>query len=172
MRPTQILRAAGGESPLGKHEKYLGGWGNFGSCADYIDGSTADEFSIYRALQASIGHGVRWDYIKKKIRGTNVTAYPGGMKQRGIISYAMSPNRQNPLAGATHAAIFNSWRRFRYQVLYWAPPLVFFYYAMNWATERYGYTMRVMSATESEADSRRNEYLNSKAGRKEFGGSE
>ncbi|RYO90685.1 hypothetical protein DL766_006174 [Monosporascus sp. MC13-8B] len=125
MRPTQILRAGGGESPLGKHGKYLGSWGNF-----------------------------------------------GGMKQRGIITYAMSPNRQNPLAGATHAAIFNSWRRFRFQVLYWAPPLVFFYYAMNWATERYGYATREMCVTEPETDSRRNEYLNSKAGRKEFGGSE
>ncbi|RYP03877.1 hypothetical protein DL765_010369 [Monosporascus sp. GIB2] len=152
MRPTQILRAAGGESPLGKHEKYLGGWGNFGGWADYADGSTADEFGIYSTLQASMRHG--------------------GMKQRGIITYAMSPNRQNPLAGATHAAIFNSWRRFRYQVLYWAPPLVFFYYAMNWATERYGYTMREMYATGPETDSRRNEYLNSKAGRKEFGESE
>ncbi|RYP72559.1 hypothetical protein DL770_007939 [Monosporascus sp. CRB-9-2] len=144
MRPTQILRAAGGESPLGKHEKYLGGWGNFAAPA---------EPGIYSTLQASMGHGVRWDYIKKEIGGTDETVSPGGMKQRGIISYAMSPNRQNPLAGATHAAIFNSWRRFRHQVLYWAPPLVFFYYAMNWATER-------------------NEYLNSKAGRKEFGGSE
>lgn len=60
------------------------------------------------------------------------------MKQRGIISYAMSPNRQNPLAGAAHAAVFNSWRRFRNQVLYWAPPMVFFYYTMEWAIERYG----------------------------------
>ncbi|EMR65721.1 ubiquinol--cytochrome-c reductase subunit 8 [Eutypa lata] len=77
----------------------------------------------------------------------------GGMKQRGIISYAMSPNRQNPLAGAAHAAVFNSWRRFRNQVLYWAPPMVFFYYTMEWAIER-------------------NEYLNSKAGRKEYAGSE
>ncbi|RYP29409.1 hypothetical protein DL767_006749 [Monosporascus sp. MG133] len=170
MRPTQILRAAGGESPLGKHEKYLGGWGNFVG-ADYIGQANA-ELGIYSTLQASMGHGVRWDYIKKEIGGTNETASPGGMKQRGIISYAMSPNRQNPLAGATHAAIFNSWRRFRYQVLYWAPPLVFFYYAMNWATERYGCTMREMPTTESETDSRRNEYLNSKAGRKEFGGSE
>ena len=60
------------------------------------------------------------------------------MKQRGIISYGLSPNRQNPLAGAAHNAIFNSWRRFSHQVLYWAPPMVFFYYALNWAIERYG----------------------------------
>ncbi|KAK7951585.1 cytochrome b-c1 complex subunit 8 [Apiospora aurea] len=45
----------------------------------------------------------------------------GGSKQRGIITYGLSANRQNPLAGAAHAAIFNSWRRFRGQVLYVAP---------------------------------------------------
>ncbi|KAI1332599.1 UcrQ family protein [Xylariaceae sp. FL0255] len=72
----------------------------------------------------------------------------GGQKQRGIITYAMTANKQNPFAGAGHAAIFNTWRRFSKQVLYVAPPLVFFYYAMSWATER-------------------NHYLNSKAGRKE-----
>lgn len=49
----------------------------------------------------------------------------------------MSPNVQNPLAGTAHAAVFNSWRRFRGQVLYWAPPMIFFYYAMEWAIERY-----------------------------------
>ncbi|KAI1466087.1 ubiquinol-cytochrome c reductase complex ubiquinone-binding protein [Daldinia caldariorum] len=73
----------------------------------------------------------------------------GGMPQKGIISYTVSANRQNPLAGAAHAAIFNTWRRFSAQVLYFAPPMIFFYYAMSWATER-------------------NHYLNSKAGRKEF----
>lgn len=59
------------------------------------------------------------------------------MTQRGIISYALSPNRQNPLAGTAHAAVFNTWRRFSHQVLYWAPPLVVVYYAMGWAIERY-----------------------------------
>ncbi|KAJ4302381.1 ubiquinol--cytochrome-c reductase subunit 8 [Collariella sp. IMI 366227] len=46
----------------------------------------------------------------------------GGMKQKGIISYGIAPNRQYPLAGAAHDAIFNTWRRFSAQVLYWAPP--------------------------------------------------
>ncbi|KAI1650300.1 cytochrome b-c1 complex subunit 8 [Daldinia loculata] len=73
------------------------------------------------------------------------------MPQKGIISYTLSANRQNPLAGTAHAAIFNTWRRFSAQVLYVAPPLIFFYYAMSWATDR-------------------NHYLNSKAGRQEFAG--
>ncbi|KAI5923052.1 UcrQ family protein [Camillea tinctor] len=77
----------------------------------------------------------------------------GNVKQRGIITYALSPNKQNPFAGAAHDAIFNTWRRFSKQVLYFAPPMVFFYYAMSWAVER-------------------NEYLNSKAGRAEFADSE
>ncbi|KAL2118582.1 hypothetical protein VTJ04DRAFT_8242 [Mycothermus thermophilus] len=74
----------------------------------------------------------------------------GGLKQRGIISYGIAPNRQNPLAGAFHDAIFNTWRRFSSQVLYVAPPIIAGYYAINWAVER-------------------NHYLNSKQGRAEFG---
>ncbi|KAL1994086.1 hypothetical protein VTN49DRAFT_2755 [Thermomyces lanuginosus] len=66
--------------------------------------------------------------------------------QRGIVTYSLSPNRQRPFAGAAHAAIFNTFRRFRHQVLYVAPPFIVAYAAMNWAIER-------------------NEYLNSKAGR-------
>ncbi|KAI5860168.1 cytochrome b-c1 complex subunit 8 [Durotheca rogersii] len=77
----------------------------------------------------------------------------GGQPQRGIISYTVSSNRQNPLAGTLNDAIFNTWRRFSSQVLYIAPPLLLAYYALSWATER-------------------NEYLNSKAGRKEFAGDE
>ncbi|KAI0143922.1 ubiquinol-cytochrome c reductase complex ubiquinone-binding protein [Hypoxylon sp. NC0597] len=101
MRPTQVMMG-GGEAPVGRYGKFLGGWGNF-----------------------------------------------GGMPQKGIISYTLSANKQNPLAGTAHAAIFNTWRRFSAQVLYVAPPMIFFYYAMSWATER-------------------NHYLNSKAGRQEF----
>lgn len=59
------------------------------------------------------------------------------MKQRGIISYGIAPNRQKPLAGAFHDAIFNTWRRFSSQVLYWAPPMIAGYYIMNWAVQRY-----------------------------------
>ncbi|KAL2888898.1 Cytochrome b-c1 complex subunit 8 [Ceratocystis lukuohia] len=71
------------------------------------------------------------------------------MKQKGIVTYGVAPNRQNPLAGAMHDAIFNVWRRFSSQVLYWAPPMIVGYYTMQWAIHR-------------------NHYLNSKAGRAEF----
>ncbi|RFU34222.1 hypothetical protein B7463_g2121, partial [Scytalidium lignicola] len=74
----------------------------------------------------------------------------GSQPQKGITSYVLSQNRQRPLANAAHAAIFNTWRRFSAQVLYFAPPLVLAYVTMNWAIER-------------------NEYLNSKAGRLEYG---
>ncbi|PBP20289.1 ubiquinol-cytochrome c reductase complex ubiquinone-binding protein [Diplocarpon rosae] len=74
----------------------------------------------------------------------------GSQPQKGIASYSLSANAQRPLAGAFHAAIFNTWRRFSNQVLYFAPPLIVGYLAMQWAVER-------------------NEYLNSKAGRAEFG---
>ncbi|KAJ5161657.1 ubiquinol--cytochrome-c reductase subunit 8 [Penicillium capsulatum] len=68
-----------------------------------------------------------------------------------IATYSLSPNRQRPFAGALNAAIFNSWRRFRSQVLYVAPPFIAAYAIMNWAEER-------------------NHYLNSKAGRMLEGG--
>ncbi len=58
------------------------------------------------------------------------------MKQRGIIHYGLSPNRQRPLAGAFHAAIFNTWRRAKGQVLYVVPPFVVAYLAMSWAIKR------------------------------------
>lgn len=60
----------------------------------------------------------------------------GSMKQKGLISYALSPNRQRALAGTMHAAIFNVARRTRHQILYWLPPLLIGYAAMQWATER------------------------------------
>ena len=61
----------------------------------------------------------------------------GSQTQKGIASYALSANRQRPLAGALNNAIFNSWRRFRNQVLYFAPQIVIGYYAINWAIERF-----------------------------------
>ncbi|OGE56022.1 hypothetical protein PENARI_c003G11580 [Penicillium arizonense] len=67
-----------------------------------------------------------------------------------IATYSLSPNRQRPFAGAAHAAIFNTFRRFRQQVLYVVPPFVVAYAAMEWAIER-------------------NHYLNSKPGRLEAG---
>ncbi|KAF2169893.1 hypothetical protein M409DRAFT_20306 [Zasmidium cellare ATCC 36951] len=103
MRPSQILRAGGGEKKPGQ---YLGPWGALGS-----------------------------------------------MPQKGIVHYGLAQNRQNPLAGITRAAVFNTFRRTRNQILYWSIPLLVGYEIMQWAIER-------------------NEYLNSKAGRAEFEGQE
>lgn len=61
----------------------------------------------------------------------------GGAKQKGIASYAFSANAQRPLAGTLNAAIFNSARRFAGQVLYVAPPFIFFYFVTQWTIERY-----------------------------------
>ena len=59
-----------------------------------------------------------------------------GQTQRGIIHYGLAQNRQNPLAGTFNAAIFNTFRRTRHQILYWAVPLLIAYEGMQWATER------------------------------------
>jgi hypothetical protein len=72
-----------------------------------------------------------------RIRTLFLTEYlTGSQTQKGVASYAMSPNRQKPLAGAAHAAIFNTFRRTRQQFLYWVPPLVAAYFAMEWAIEK------------------------------------
>lgn len=68
---------------------------------------------------------------------TWVTHRSGSRPQKGIVTYGLSPNRQNAFAGAAHDAVFNTWRRFSGQVLYWAPPLVVAYYIMDWATAKY-----------------------------------
>ncbi|KAL8832160.1 MAG: hypothetical protein Q9191_000433 [Dirinaria sp. TL-2023a] len=70
----------------------------------------------------------------------------GSQTQKGIVTYAISANRQRPLAGTVNAAIFNTWRRFRAQALYVLPPFALAYMAMDWAIKK-------------------NEYLNSKPGR-------
>ena len=62
---------------------------------------------------------------------------PKTQMQRGIITFGIAPNRQNPFAHAGHDAIFNTWRRFSRQVLYWAPGFIAGYYAINWAKHRY-----------------------------------
>ncbi|EON69568.1 ubiquinol-cytochrome c reductase subunit 8 [Coniosporium apollinis CBS 100218] len=61
----------------------------------------------------------------------------GSPAQKGVVTYAVSPNRQRPLAGTLNAAIFNTFRRTRQQILYWAPPMILAYSAMNWAIERW-----------------------------------
>lgn len=56
--------------------------------------------------------------------------------QKGIVTYGLAPNRQNPFAGAAHAAVFNTWRRASAQILYVVPPFIAAYYIMNWAIDR------------------------------------
>jgi ubiquinol-cytochrome c reductase subunit 8 len=91
----------------------------------------------------------------------------GSQPQKGVVTYGLSANRQRPLAGTLNAAIFNTWRRFSHQVLYFAPPLVIAYYTMQWAIERF-VPMAVHVGVFTN-NGHRNEYLNSKAGRLEFG---
>lgn len=60
----------------------------------------------------------------------------GGLPQKGIASYTLAGNQQKPTAGIVHAAIFNSWRRFKGNVLYVVPPFVAYYFIMDWAEKR------------------------------------
>jgi ubiquinol-cytochrome c reductase subunit 8 len=59
------------------------------------------------------------------------------------MTFALSPNRQRPFAGAVTKGVFNTWRRFRNQVLYVAPPFIVGYALMQWAIERYVYNCGV-----------------------------
>jgi len=77
---------------------------------------------------------------------------PASAKQKGITTYLLSPNRQKPFAGAAHNAVFNTWRRFKGSVLYWAPPFVLLYFALDWANKR-------------------NHFLHTKKGREMYGDS-
>lgn len=60
----------------------------------------------------------------------------GSPAQKGVTTYALSNNRQKPLGGAFHNAIFNTFRRTRQQILFWAPPLIAGYSLMQWAIEK------------------------------------
>ncbi len=64
-------------------------------------------------------------------------ALAGSQPQKGVTSYTLSPNRQRPLSGALHAAIFNTARRTKDQILFWLTPMVLGYAVMEWATEKY-----------------------------------
>jgi len=64
------------------------------------------------------------------------TPRTGSQPQKGIVTYALSQNRQNPLAGITSAAVFNVYRRTKNQILYFAIPMLVAYELMEWATER------------------------------------
>lgn len=58
-------------------------------------------------------------------------------KQKGVVTYSLSPNRQQPLAHTAYNAIFNTARRSRNQFLYVVPPFVLAYLLMTWAEDRY-----------------------------------
>lgn len=60
----------------------------------------------------------------------------GSLPQKGIVTYGLAQNRQNPLAGTFNAAVFNTFRRTRHQILYWGLPLLIAYETMQWAIER------------------------------------
>jgi ubiquinol-cytochrome c reductase subunit 8 len=65
-----------------------------------------------------------------------LTCCSGSLPQKGVTTYALAPNRQNPMAGTFNAAIFNTFRRTRHQILYWGLPLLVGYETMQWAIER------------------------------------
>jgi ubiquinol-cytochrome c reductase subunit 8 len=67
---------------------------------------------------------------------TGVWGAMGSPKQKGVISFGLSANRQNAFAGAMHDAVFNTWRRFSGQLLYIGPPLIAGYFIMDWAVKR------------------------------------
>ncbi|KAH8600055.1 putative ubiquinol-cytochrome C reductase complex subunit UcrQ, partial [Bisporella sp. PMI_857] len=67
-------------------------------------------------------------------------------RQWGIQTNALSSNQLRPLAGASHNATFNTFRRVKGQFLYVAPPLAAALLLIEWAE-------------------RRNKFLNSKEGR-------
>jgi hypothetical protein len=87
----------------------------------------ADDENILDDNEASI-EARTWELIDR--------GYTGSQTQKGIVTYAVSPNRQDPMAGAVKNAVFNTYRRTYHQILYWLPPLVLGYVLMDWATER------------------------------------
>jgi hypothetical protein len=64
-------------------------------------------------------------------------AITGGSKQKGIVHWGLSANRQNPFAGAASDAVFNTFRRTKGQIFFWLPPLIGAYYLMSWAVDKY-----------------------------------
>lgn len=70
------------------------------------------------------------------LRKLTIVLPTGSPPQKGIVHYGLAQNRQNPLAGAASAAVFNTWRRTRNQILYWSVPMLIAYETMQWAIER------------------------------------
>lgn len=108
------------------------------------------ESTVWRSSDESKLHSIILHYLPSSIprlhctacyncdsTHTNKLTLSGCPTPQRITTYYLSPNRQRPLAGTFHAAFFNTFRRFRHQVLYVVPPFIAAYAAMNWANERY-----------------------------------
>lgn len=52
------------------------------------------------------------------------------------MQWGLSANRQNPMAGVAHDAVFNVFRRTKSQIFYWLPAAIGGYYLMDWAIHR------------------------------------
>lgn len=61
----------------------------------------------------------------------------GAPKQRGIVTYVLSPYEQRAFAGALHQAIFNTFRRVTGQAFYIAVPLGAAYGLYSWGKENH-----------------------------------
>lgn len=59
----------------------------------------------------------------------------GGPKQKGIVTYVLSPFEQNPMKGMLQSAVFNGSRRVRSQILYIGMPLALIYGVYTWGRE-------------------------------------
>ncbi|EEB05085.1 ubiquinol-cytochrome-c reductase complex subunit 7 [Schizosaccharomyces japonicus yFS275] len=69
----------------------------------------------------------------------------GGPKQKGIITYTVSPFQQRPMAGLLSSSFRNGFRTFKSNALYILIPMGSVFYLMHWANKK-------------------NEYINSKKG--------
>ncbi|CAE7062946.1 unnamed protein product [Rhizoctonia solani] len=59
-----------------------------------------------------------------------------GPKQKGIISYSISPYKQRAFAGALHGYLFNGYARIAAQAPYFAIPFGAAYAVYVWANKR------------------------------------
>ena len=63
----------------------------------------------------------------------------GSPKQKGITQYAISPYAQKPLAHSFHNAFYNSFRRFKSQILFLVIPGAMYWYWWKNAEEYNAY---------------------------------
>jgi len=59
----------------------------------------------------------------------------GALKQKGVITYSLSPFRQRALKGAFKGYLFNGYRRFASQFVYWIVPVAIGYSTYTWANK-------------------------------------